>query len=201
MSIDNALNITNQDHKGESPRVGLYERWAAKGSVDNQNADQGANPASAEAETKVSKEPRAGHVPLRVVVVARMLGASLDNKLAEGCASDTSLLLATRAQLIVSLAKRRALAKNWLALLVQAREPAGFLNPLVPLVRNRIIAAQVQIQALADALLAPMPTSRGVAMASSLLCDGSGPIYNSACAADLGSTVREVIARLDPVAA
>jgi hypothetical protein len=103
--------------------------------------------------------------------------------------------------LLVSLAKRRALADYWLALLVEARGPVKFLNPSVPLVRGRIIVAQAQIEALAEALLAPMPTSRGVAMASSLLSDGSGPIYYSACSVDLASTLREIIAHLDPVTA
>jgi hypothetical protein len=130
-----------------------------------------------------------------------MLGASLDNKLAEGCAPETSRLLATRSQLIVSPTMRRALADNWLDLLAPAHESAGFLNPRVPLVFDRIVAAQPQIRELADALLAPMPTSRGVAMARSLLSDGSGPIYNSACSTDLGLALRDVIARLDPLAA
>jgi hypothetical protein len=136
-----------------------------------------------------------------VLVGAALLGASLDDKLAEGHAPDTSPLLAARAQSLVSLTKRRALADNWLALLVEARGPVKFLNPSVPLVRGRIIAAQAQIEALAEALLAPMPTSRGVAMASSLLSDGSGPIYYSACSVDLASTLREIIAHLDPVTA
>jgi hypothetical protein len=93
------------------------------------------------------------------------------------------------------------LAANWLDLLVWAREPFGLLSARVPLVRHRVIGAQAQILALADALLAPMPTSRGVAMASSLLSDGAGPIYNGACLDDLVSTLCTVIAKLDPVAA
>ena len=125
----------------------------------------------------------------------------LDDELAEGRAPESSRLLATRAQLIVSPTFRQKMADNWLALLVQAREPSGPLTMRVPLVRSRIIGAQAQILALADALLAPMPTSRGVAMASSLLGDGSGPIYYSECSTDLGSTVLEIVARLDPKAA
>lgn len=201
MSIESAFNITNRGHKREEPRVGLHERRTAKRGAFNQNEELGANPAPAQAETTVSQGSRANRVSLRVFVGARMLGASLDNKLAEGCAPETSRLLATRSQLIVSPTMRRALADNWLALLVQAREPAGFLNPRVPLVLDRIVAAQTQIQELADALLAPVPTSRGVAMARSLLSDGSGPVYNSACSTDLGLALREVIARLDPLAA
>jgi hypothetical protein len=149
----------------------------------------------------VSHEPRVNRIPLRFVVGARLLGYSLDSKLAQGSAPESSPLLATRAQLIVSLANRRELAENWLDLLVWAREPFGLLSARVPLVRHRVIGAQPQILALADALLAPMPTSRGVAMASSLLSDGTGPIYNSVCSVALASTLREIIAHLDPVTA
>jgi hypothetical protein len=201
MSIDSAFNITNRGLKREQPSVSLHERRTAKKGAANQDEELGANPAPARAETTVFQGSRANRVSLRVLVGARMLGASLDNKLAEGCAPEISRLLATRSQLIVTPIMRRALADNWLALLVQAREPAGFLNPRVPLDLDRIVAAQTQIQELADALLAPMPTSRGVAMARSLLSDGSGPIYNSACSTDLGLALREVIAWLDPVTA
>jgi hypothetical protein len=201
MSIDSAFNITNLGHKRAEPSTGLNERRTAKRGTFSQNEELGANPAPAQAETTVSRGSCANRVSLRILVGARMLGASLDNKLAEGCAPEASRLLAARSQLIVSPTMRRALADNWLTLLVQAREPAGFLNPRVPLVLDRIMAAQTQIQELADALLAPMPTSRGVAMARSLLSDGSGPIYNSACSTDLGLALREVIARLDPLAA
>ena len=201
MSIESAFHITNRGHKREELSVGLYERRAEKRVAFNQKMDAIANPATAKVDITVSQERRAARVPLWVHAGATVRGASLDNKLAEGHAPDTSPLLAARAQLLVSLTKRRALADNWLALLVEARGPVKFLNPSVPLVRGRIIAAQAQIEALAEALLAPTQTSRGVAMASSLLSDGSGPIYNSACSTDLGLALREVIARLDPLAA
>jgi hypothetical protein len=93
------------------------------------------------------------------------------------------------------------LSKNWLDLLVCARARFQPLNSSVPLVRSRVIGAQPQILALADALLAPMPTSLGVAMARSLLCDGAGPIYNLACSDELGSTLCTVLAKLDPLVA
>ena len=201
MSIESAFNMTNRDHKHAEPRVGSHGRRAAKRDAGNQTHDQDPNQAPVPAANIVSQDRRANHIRLRFVVGARMLGAWLDDKLAAGCAPESSRLLAIRAQLIISPTIRQGLADNWLALLVQAREPSGLLNPRVPLVRSRIIGAQAQILALADALLAPMPTSRGVAMASSLLSDGGGPIYYSGCSADLGSTLLEIIARLDPKAA
>jgi hypothetical protein len=181
--------------------VSPHGRRAEKRVAFNQKMDAIANPATAKVDITVSQEWRAVRVPLWVLGGATLLGAFLDDKLAEGHAPDTSPLLATRAQLLVSLTKRRALADNWLALLVEARESVKFPNQSVSLVRCRIIAAQAQIEALAEALLAPMPTSRGVAMASSLLSDGAGPIYNRACSVALASTLREIIAHLDPLTA
>jgi hypothetical protein len=201
MSTENAFNVTNRDHKLEDPRAVLHERRTKKGGTFIQNEKLGANPAPAPAVTTASRGSRGYRVSLGVFVGARLFGGSLDDKLAEGCAPETSRLLATRSQLIVSPTMRRKLADNWLDLLAPAHEPAGFLNPRIPLVFDRIVAAQPQIQELADALLAPMPTSRGVAMARSLLSDGSGPIYNSACSTDLGLALREVIARLNPLTA
>jgi hypothetical protein len=201
MSIESAFKFTNRHHKRGEPRMSLHERRAEKRDAFNQKMDAVASPATAKVDIMVSQEQRAVRVPLWVLVAATLFGASLDDKLAEGHAPDTSPLLAARAQLLVSLTKRRALAESWLALLVEARAPVKFLSPRVPLVRARIIAAQAQIEALAKALLASMPTSRGVAMASSLLSDGSSPIYNSACSVALASTLREIIAHLDPVTA
>src|ERR1019366_5388056 len=109
MSIESAFNITNRRHKREELRVDLHERRTAKKGAFNQNAELGADPAPAQAEATVSHGSRANRVPLRVLIGARMLGASLDNKLAEGCAPETSRLLATRSQLIVSPTMRRAL--------------------------------------------------------------------------------------------
>jgi len=77
------------------------------------------------------------------------------------------------------MAERQALARNWLDVIVCARAPFAPLSPKVPIVRDRVIEAQYQIESLADALMAPLPTARGVAMARSLLSDGAGPIYNA----------------------
>jgi hypothetical protein len=201
MSIESASNFTNRYHKSEEPRVSLHERRAEKRVAFNQKMDAIAKPATANVDITVSQERRAVRRPLWVLVGAKLRGASLDDKLAEGHAPDTSPLLAARAQLLVSLTKRRALSENWLDLLIQVRRPFSPLDPRVPIVRGRIIGAQAQVEALAEALLTPMPTSRGVAMASSLLSDGAGPIYNSACSVDLASTLCEIIAHLDPVTA
>jgi hypothetical protein len=201
MSFQSAFNFTNHHHKREKPRVSLHERRAEERVAFNQKMDAIANPGTAKVDITVSQERRAVRGPLWVLVGATLLGTSLDDKLAEGHAPDAGPLLAARAQLLVSLTKRRALAENWLDLLIHVRRPFSPLDPRVPIVRGRIIGAQAQVEALAEALLTPMPTSRGVAMASSLLSDGAGPIYNSACSVDLASKLCEIIAHLDPVTA
>jgi hypothetical protein len=201
MSIESAFNFTNHLHKREEPRASLRERRMETRDGLNQKMDAMANPTTAKVDYTVSQERRAARDPLWVLIGATLFGPYLDEKLAKGLSPDSSPLLAARAQSLVSQSKRRVLAKNWLSLLVEAREPVKFFSASVPLVRGRIIAVQTQIEALAEALLAPMPTSRGVAMASSMLSDGAGPIYNSACSVDLASTLREIIACLDPVTA
>jgi hypothetical protein len=201
MSIDNSLNITHRGRQPDQSKVGLREGQAAKREACSKNGDEGSNQELAPLESPVSQELPLGPAPLRVLLGARLFGASLDRQLADGQSPESSRLLAARAQHIASLSQRRSLAESWLSLLVEAREPFTLINPRVPVVRERIIAAQAQIQALVDALLAPLSTSRGVAMASTLLSDGSGPVFNRECSADLASMLREATARLDPLGA
>jgi len=138
--------------------------------------------------------------PLAAVVSAHVLGGVLDGRLADGKSPASSTLLATRAQLIVSPLSRRRLAESWLSLIAKAGRPATPYRSLeVPVLRTRVLAAEAQIRALASALLAPIVTVRDVAMASSLLSDGSGPIYYGDSASDLTSRLQEVIARLNPL--
>lgn len=54
-------------------------------------------------------------------LLARLLGASLNRRLAAGCPPESSPLLAARAQHIVALRSRRRLARNWENLLRTAR--------------------------------------------------------------------------------
>ena len=145
-------------------------------------------------------DARSVGVPLTVMISARLFGGVLDDRLAKGTSPASSALLATRAQLIVSPTHRRMLAESWLSLLGKAQRPTVHVrSPQVPVARSTVLAAQVQIRELANALLAPLVTPRGVAMASALLSDGSSPIYYRESAMDLRLKVQEVIARLNPL--
>lgn len=129
-------------------------------------------------------------------VLARMFGASLDRQLAAGQAAESDRLLAARAQHIVSLPRRHALARDWEHLLeVAHRAP----TPAVPLCRDRIAAAEPGIRELIACLRAPLPVpAQGVAAASLLLTDATGPLYHRRSQAALDDLLGDAIAQLDP---
>ena len=133
-------------------------------------------------------------------LITRLLASALDRQLAQGRSPESNSLLAARAQVLVSPAMRCALAQNWANLLAQARRSSSVMrNPRAPLNHCWIIACGPEIQEMIKALLTPLPTpARGMAMASWLLSDGTGPLYNRLSSTDLSSTVVEAIAQLDP---
>jgi hypothetical protein len=96
---------------------------------------------------------------------------------------------------------RRELAQNWSNLLMQAHTPPVVRDPHVPLNRDCIIDCEPEIQEVLNVLLTPLPVQAlGVAMASRLLRDGTGPLFDRRHSVDLGRALREVIAKLDPSA-
>lgn len=122
-------------------------------------------------------------------LLARALAPSLDRQLAAGSAPQSSLALTIRAREIVSPAARRELASRWAAVLDQAGRPATLISSR-PLQRAAVIAAAPELRELVSVLGSGVPISvRGAAMASSLLSDGAGPLYNRRAAAGLGNAV------------
>jgi hypothetical protein len=132
---------------------------------------------------------------------ARIFGSSLDEHLADGDQPDAHPLLSARALQLSSWQLRRSIADSWLDILIQARQKLTPFDPRIPVVRRRVVEADDQIRAVADALVAPLTTARGVAMASSLLTDGAGPLYNPGSTTDLRSALGDVLRQLDPLAA
>jgi hypothetical protein len=131
-------------------------------------------------------------------LVARLLGSSLDRRLATGSPAESTPLLAVRADMLASPTTRWALARNWQDLLERAFSSHAGRVPRVPICRDRIIDAEPHIQAMLSVLTAPRPSSaRGVAMVSLLLTDGAGPLYNSHCTTDLCSSLAEATAELE----
>jgi hypothetical protein len=132
-------------------------------------------------------------------VGARMFGASLDRQLAAGRPPETSPLLAARAQDIVLLSRRRAVARDWEHLLEVARRTQRTRSPAVPIRSAQISAAEPAIRELAQRLTAALPVkARGVAMANLLLTDATGPVYSRHSLVTLGAALNAAIAQLDP---
>jgi hypothetical protein len=69
----------------------------------------------------------------------------------------------------------------------------------VPIRREQLHRAEPEIRELIEALRAsgPMP-ARGVAIATNLLTDGRGPIYNAKASDDLTATVIRAMKHLNP---
>ena len=123
--------------------------------------------------------------------LARAYAPSLDCHLAAGWPV-TSRLLAIRAQEITSPAGRGELVRGWGHVLRRARQPAVPRTPHAPLCRDRITAAEGDLRTMLAVLASPLPISaRGAAMASVLLGDGTGPLYNRHSGRDLAAAARD----------
>ncbi len=89
------------------------------------------------------------------------------------------------------------LVEDWNHLLDLCRRPAVPRTPHVPLCRDRILAAEPDIQAMLATLserhAAPGP---GIAIARRLLRDGTGPLYNRHSSVDLGALIRDITSDL-----
>lgn len=132
-------------------------------------------------------------------ILARLNPARLDGDLAAGASPEMSAQHAARARALVTPRARRALADNWEHLLLTSHRPVRGLSGRAPICRERVHRAEPEIQALIAALRAtgPLP-ARGVAIAMTLIADGSGPIYNPNVHDDLEATARLAISHLDP---
>jgi hypothetical protein len=132
-------------------------------------------------------------------LLARLLAASLDGRLAAGESPESARLLAARAQAIVSPAKRAELARHFERLLDVARQPPRAPRRVIPLRREAIIGAAPAIRELAARLRVSLPVSaRGVAAALTLLTEGGGPLYSGHAPVSLEAALRGAIAWLDP---
>jgi hypothetical protein len=131
-------------------------------------------------------------------IVVGLRARHLDRDLADGASPDGSVVLAVRAQMLVQTPARRELARGAQRVLAAATQVSG-ARIRVPLCRDRVTAAQGELRDLIFGLLAPGPVSaQGVARASVLLGDGSGPLYHQASRDDLGARIRAAISALRP---
>ena len=135
-------------------------------------------------------------------MLARVLGASLDQQLATGCPPESSRLLAARAQDIVSLPHRESLARSWDHLLRVAQRGSTLRTPAVPLNAAAILAAEAAIRELMERLTAPLPVpAQGVAAATIPLTNATSPVYgrqSPGALAELAGLLDDAINQLDP---
>jgi hypothetical protein len=137
--------------------------------------------------------------PLRLTdrLLARIFAVWLDRRLAAASPPEAGLLLAARAQDIVSMRTRRALASHWDHLLRVARRVPQSRS--ISIRAGQIAVAEPAIRELARRLSTPLPvTAQGVAMASVLLTDATGPVYNRHSDVTLSAALEEAITHLDP---
>jgi hypothetical protein len=131
--------------------------------------------------------------------LTRIRATPLDRRLAAGTSPESGRLIALRARALVVPARRQRLASDWDRLVRIAREHPATAAARVPLRRDRIVGAEADIRELQRALRASAPVpARGVALASTLLSDGAGPLYNRDAGVDLRTAVRAAIQHLDP---
>jgi len=134
-------------------------------------------------------------------LLARCVAATLDRELAAGTSPETSAALAARASQLTSTRFRRDLATSVQRILVATAEPppvipsrmATCYPPRLPLRRARIRQCAGPLARMGGHLTTPGPVPvQGVAMASQLLADGTGPLYREACGNDLGDIIEKV---------
>ena len=144
----------------------------------------------------------AGHERAWDRILARALAPTLDRQLAAGRPLRSSHTLAIRACGIVSLAARRELAQLWANVLDQASRPPVPRSPRAPLRRAAVAAAARELREMICVLAGGEHVdARGAAMASLLLSDGAGPLYNHRSPVDLGAAVREATRQMNSSAA
>jgi hypothetical protein len=139
---------------------------------------------------------------LWIRLLAHLRASNLDRQLASGLAPESSRTMAARAETLVSRPWRQSLAENWQELSERAVGRPAIPTGRAPLCRDRIIGADRHIREMVRALSSPLPVpAQGVAMASWLLTDGAGPLYNRKCATDLSVALGRVVELLDPTTA
>jgi hypothetical protein len=136
-----------------------------------------------------------------LVLLTRWRASDLDAQLAAGQPPEGDPQRAVRAAVLVEPANRRQLAECWQAVLSRAARPPDPIDSRVPLRRSQVLAADADIRRMIAGLRAPSPVpARGVAIASGLLSDGTGPLYNERCRQNLRTVVRSAVRHLDPSA-
>jgi len=133
-------------------------------------------------------------------LAARLRARRLDRELACGACPDAAVGLALRARLLVRTPMRRDLAASAQRVLAIATRTSADGRLPVPVCADRVRACAAEFEELIARLLADGPVAAsGIAQASVLLSDATGPLYHRAVADDLRARVREAARALSPL--
>ena len=125
-----------------------------------------------------------GGLPARLS--ARVRSRQLDEALAWGISPEAAAALALRARRLTTLSRRRTIAGGLRRLIRDTCREAPPSRARISPRRSQVVAASDDLARLADALAIPGPVAaQGVAQAWILLTDGTGPLYNPNCTANL----------------
>ena len=115
----------------------------------------------------------------------------LDGQLAEGRDPSTDQRLERRAAQLARPAARARLARGLREAVCSLDDSAlaQYLRPEAPLATASVRACAREINDLAQALTAPSPHVRGVAIVQTLVTDGTGPLYMGGQPGELRATV------------
>jgi len=121
-------------------------------------------------------------------VRSRLGAPRLDRRLAQGAAPESSVVLAARSQRLTRSSERHRLADS-LQRIVTSAEPASGVRLPVPVDRHAVRASRAELELLIERLRCGALDVSGVAAVSTLLADGSGPLYR-----DAGRDLRDEVA-------
>jgi hypothetical protein len=122
--------------------------------------------------------------------------AELDRELAAGADPNRGITLRARARLLI--AQRPALASTLQRYLTEAEKPREKRWAPVPVRWEAVARAAPQLRKLARRLCDPEPVSpQGIARASLLVSDGTGPLYGSPDQAGIWTAARAALLAFD----
>ena len=140
------------------------------------------------------------NAPLELRMRVRVHRSRLDHELADGAQTVSSRELELRAQQLLSGLTRHHIAESLREAVRDANSrPRHVISPAVPLARNSVRRCSRQLLGVADMLERQGAVeARGVARASELISNGSGPLYNNRPAQTLGSALEGIAQGLAP---
>jgi hypothetical protein len=137
------------------------------------------------------------HWPLWVRAMARLRAPWLDAALAAGADPSSSAMLERRAAHLLSRDHRARVVGSLRLSRATADAPIAMGDPRIPVEAEEVRLAMGQMVELEDLLISPAPVyCQGVAMASQIVSEGTGPLYAPRHRGELRERVTKVLAAL-----